>query len=241
LIHVEVQGRRESGFPERMFVYSYRIYDRYRRPVVSVAVLTDDQPEWRPDRFEYDRWGCSVGIRFLVAKLLDYQGQEEALERSANPFAAVVLAQLKALETRQEPQTRWQWKVRLVKGLYERGLSPEQVRQLFRLIDWMLALPEELDESFHEEIHRFQEERRMPYITSIERLAMKKGRAEGLQEGHVQGLQEGLAVALKAKFGTAGAKLARKVRAVREVEQLRALAKALERAETVDEIRPLLP
>src|SRR5713226_4085684 len=27
LIHVEVQARRERGFPERMFVYSYRIYD----------------------------------------------------------------------------------------------------------------------------------------------------------------------------------------------------------------------
>jgi hypothetical protein len=40
LIHVEVQGQREQGFPERMFVYSYRIYDRYRRPVVSLAVLT---------------------------------------------------------------------------------------------------------------------------------------------------------------------------------------------------------
>src|SRR5207249_2926415 len=32
LIHIEVQGKKEKAFPERMFVYSYRIYDRYRRP-----------------------------------------------------------------------------------------------------------------------------------------------------------------------------------------------------------------
>ncbi|HEV3257371.1 MAG TPA: hypothetical protein VG013_10860, partial [Gemmataceae bacterium] len=244
LIHIEVQGRRERAFPERMFVYSYRIYDRYRRPVVSLAVLCDDQPDWRPERFEYNMWGCSVGIRFLVAKLLDYREQAEALERSPNPFAAVVLAQLKALETRQAPQSRWQWKVRLVKGLYERGLSAEQVRQLCRLIDWMLALPEELEESFHEEIHRFEEERRMPYVTSFERLAMKKGLQEGLQkgreEGLVQGLQEGMAVALEGRFGAAGVRLMRKVRAVREVERLRALAKALKSAKTLDEVRSLL-
>jgi hypothetical protein len=39
LVHIEVQGQREKAFPERMFIYSYRLYDRYRRPVVSLAVL----------------------------------------------------------------------------------------------------------------------------------------------------------------------------------------------------------
>lgn len=45
LIHIEVQGKREKSFPERMFVYSYRIYDRYRRPVLSIALLCDDSFE----------------------------------------------------------------------------------------------------------------------------------------------------------------------------------------------------
>ncbi|MBI3469088.1 MAG: hypothetical protein HY000_39290 [Planctomycetes bacterium] len=248
LIHVEVQGRRERDFAERMFVYSYRVYDRYRRPVVSLAVLCDDQPQWRPDHFEYNVWGCSVGIRFLVAKLLDYQEDVAALERSANPFAAVVLAQLKALETRQAPPQRWQWKVRLIKGLYERGLSAQQIRQLFRLIDWMLVLPEELEQSFREEIHRFEEERRMPYVTSVERLARQEGRQEGWQEGRqegrqeglIEGLHEGIAVALDAKLGAAGRKLLRKVRSVHDVVRLRTVARVLKTAKTVDDIRSLL-
>src|SRR5262249_55972622 len=126
LVHIEVQGRREPAFPERMFVYSYRIYDLYRRPVVSLAVLCDEQPGWRPDHFEYNLWGCQVGLRFPVVKLVDYRQNEAALEQSANPFAVVVLAQLKVLETRQAPATRWQWKLRLVKGLYDRGLKREQ-------------------------------------------------------------------------------------------------------------------
>jgi hypothetical protein len=51
LIHIEVQGKQEKAFPERMFVYSYRIYDRYRHPVLSLAVLFYNNPNWWPDRF----------------------------------------------------------------------------------------------------------------------------------------------------------------------------------------------
>src|SRR5262249_29846936 len=35
LIHVEVQGQPEADFPERMYVYNYRAFDRYARQVVS--------------------------------------------------------------------------------------------------------------------------------------------------------------------------------------------------------------
>lgn len=39
LIHIEVQGRPPRGFNERMYIYHYRIFDRYRVPVMSLAVV----------------------------------------------------------------------------------------------------------------------------------------------------------------------------------------------------------
>src|SRR5262249_13707694 len=57
LIHVEVQSWREDDFARRMYVYNYRIFDRYDREVVSLAILADDNPTWRPSRFGYGRWG----------------------------------------------------------------------------------------------------------------------------------------------------------------------------------------
>ncbi len=41
-----------------------------RRPVVSLAVLCDDQPKWRPHHFQYNIWDCTLGIRFSVVNLL---------------------------------------------------------------------------------------------------------------------------------------------------------------------------
>jgi hypothetical protein len=236
LIHIEIQGKREEDFPERMFVYGYRIYDRYRRPVVSLAVPCDDSPSWRPDRFEVGQWGSALGIRFLIAKLLDYRGREEELERDRNPFAAVVLAQLKVLKTQSNPGERWRWKVRLVKGLYDRGLTAQQVRELFRLLDWMVQLPQELEQRFHEEIERFEEERRMPYVTSIERLALQRG----LEEGGRKVLVEEITQALETRFGAAGKRLVPKVRALTALDKLRALNRVAWAAETLEEVKAQL-
>jgi hypothetical protein len=43
LVHVHVQGREEEDFSRRMFIYHARLVDRYDRPVVSLAILTDGQ------------------------------------------------------------------------------------------------------------------------------------------------------------------------------------------------------
>jgi hypothetical protein len=171
-----------------------------------------------------------------MVKLIDYRRDEAAVEKSANPFAAVILAQLKVIETRHAPATRWQWKLRLVKGLYDRGLNREQVRQLFRVIDWMLALPPELEQSFRTDLQRFEEARRMPYVTSVERLA----REEGEKEGVAKGLQIAIVKVLERKFNKVPAKHIRKVRSVHETEQLSALLQAATDARSLDEVLSLL-
>ncbi len=175
LVHVEVQSQEDPDFATRMYVYNYRLFDRYHRQVASLAVLADKDPNWRPDRFGYSLWGSTVQFQFPVVKLQDWADRIEELERDANPFAAVVLAHLKAIETRHDLQSRQAWKVRLIKGLYERGFDREDIRKLFRLIDWLMDLPEEFSEQFWDAIAQFEKERSMPYITSVERIGLSKG------------------------------------------------------------------
>jgi len=249
LIHIEVQGQAQAAFPQRMFVYNVRAFDRYNRAVVSLAVMTDDQPAWREDHFEYGRWGGRTRLDFLPVKLLDFRGQESVLERDQNPFAQVVLAHLEALATRQDPIGRRRYKVQLVKGLYGRGWAAEEVRQLFRLIDWMMDLPPEQAEGFREEISQWEAERGMPYLSSIERWGLEKGLEQGLKQGLKQGLEEGrleeiqhsIATSLQVKFGAPGKRLASKLRKINDLEQLRSLFQAILEAQTLPEIRRLLP
>ena len=193
LIHVEIQTQRDEAFPERMFVYHYRLYDRTRQPLLSLAVLGDEQAAWRPRRFGYKLYGCEVSMDFPTVKLLDYAGNLSALEAVANPFAPLVLAHLKTLETRGDSAARYNWKFRVIRGLYERGFRPEQVCQLFRLIDWMMDLPVELEQQLQQALLRLEEEKHMPYVTSIERFAEQRGREVGLAEGEQRGREVGLA------------------------------------------------
>ena len=145
LIHIEVQGEPDADFSERMFVYHYRLYDRYRQPIVSIAVLGDEQPNWRPGPYQKALWDCEVVLRFPVVKLIDYTDRWTELEDSANPFATLVMAHLQTKATRHDPQSRLAWKLRLVKRLYEKGYARDDVLELFRFIDWLLALPLEYE------------------------------------------------------------------------------------------------
>ena len=120
-VHLEVQGDMQAAFVERMFVYHYRLYDRYRKPIASLAVLADDQEHWQPESFSYEVFGCQLGLRFPVAKLLDWAASEARLADSSNPFAVVTLAHLATRATRNDATARYAAKWTLVQGLYRRG------------------------------------------------------------------------------------------------------------------------
>lgn len=241
LVHVEVQSQRDAAFTERMYVYNYRLFDRYRRRVASLAVLGDERAGWRPERFGYELWGSRVSLEFPVVKLLDYRARWGELEGSENPFATVVMAHLKAQETRKDTEGRKRWKLYLIRRLYERGYRRDDVVQLFRFIDWVLRLPEEVEEMVWQEVRTYEEARRKPYVTSVERIGFRKGVQQGIQQGVQQGVRQGLLsgikVGLKLRFGAEGLRLLPEIHKIEDVDVLQAIQEGLETVETVEELR----
>ena len=189
LVHLEVQSQRDAEFTRRMFVYFYRIRDKYNKRVVSLAILGDGEPNWRPDRYKESAFGCQFEFKFPVVKLLDFADDFNSLERSTNPFALVILAHLMTMQTAADPLDRCRWKMRLLRPLYERGLSADEVRKLFRVLDWMMQLPKDIELEFRQQLEQYEQEKHMPYITSIERMAIEKGQEKGLLAGRIQMLQ----------------------------------------------------
>jgi hypothetical protein len=69
---------------------------------------------------------------------------------------------------------REQWKWNLTRLLYEKGYNRKQITDLYKVIDAMMALSEELQLSFEEKLATYQEQRKMPLLTNIERRTIEK-------------------------------------------------------------------
>ena len=237
LIHIEVQSQSKSDFAERMFTYNYRLRDLFKRPVASFAILSDDTASWRPQRFESALWGCNTSFEFRTVKLLDYKQESDNLLNSDSPFAIVVVAHLKTLETNRDPLSRKRWKLRLVKLLYQRGYDRADVIKLLRFIDWLLTLPKALEDDFWRELKIYQEETDMPYVTSLERFAKEEGWEEGREEGLKEGLKRSIRMGLKLRFGSSGVQLMPEIEKIGDHETLERVEAGIEDGLSIDELQ----
>jgi hypothetical protein len=204
-----VQGSREKKgiFPERTYIYNYRIYDKNIDRVVkviSVAILTDEDENYRPDEYLVRQWGFELRMKIPMVKIIDFKNKKELrekLETSTNPMAMVVKAQLKRYElkkadNKKKSTVKWE----LIRQCYESRYSKEDIRVLLKFIDWLISLPEGLNKQLSKKIEKLEEDYKMPYVTSWERIAKK----EGVKIGEERGVR-------KEKIETAGRLLKRGV------------------------------
>jgi len=191
LIHIEIQGYEEKEFPKRMFVYNYRIFDKFQKEVISLALLTDDNPNFQPGKYEHSRWGFKMLCQYPMVKIIDYRERLAELEARVNPFAIIIRAYLKTLETAGNVKERYSWKKRFLLELYQSGMKRETILAIQKFIDWIMGLPDELEEKINQETEII-EVRTMPYMLSADRIDRKKG------------LVQGIIAILQIKFGEAG-------------------------------------
>ena len=64
-----------------------------------------------------------------------------------------------------------------MRNLYDVGYNADEVREVFRLIDWMMHLREDLSRKLQVELTDLEESLSMPYVTSVERIAEERGEA----------------------------------------------------------------
>ena len=112
-------------------------------------------------------------LKFPVCKLIDRLDSDWRDDCSLPVLLA--RAQIDALRTAGDALGRYRAKRNLVLGLYELGYNEEQVREIFLLVDWMMHLRVDLEKQLTREIVEFEEARKMPYITSVERFAEARG------------------------------------------------------------------
>ena len=197
-IHIEIQGKKDPELMLRIYIYNYRIFDKYKDKnieVISLAVLTDEDEKYRPDEYSVKRCGFELRLKIPIVKIIDYQIKKELIEKlesSTSPMAMVVKAQLRSFEAkRNNSNEKFNIKKNLIRQCLERGYTRKQIESLIKFIDWIITLPEGLENQLSDEISKIEEEHKMAYVTSWERIAEKRGRLEGKKEGKIEGKIEG--------------------------------------------------
>lgn len=215
LLHIEVQAQPDDELPLRLYQYHHRLVDRYGQRCATLVIFADEEEGWHPRRFVSELWGCRIAFEFPTCKLVELAGRVD-LQTSPNVAAVVIAAHLAAQRARGDVEARMEWKWTLTRRLYELGLEKRDVQELFRLIDWLIRLPDEKEVEFRQKVTEYEEQNAMPHITSIERLSRQEGRREGRQEA----LQEAVLETLEVRFGTVPDGLREVVETVSDIDHL---------------------
>lgn len=188
LIHIEVQHGPDKHFAERMFVYFYRIYDKYKASVEPIAVFTGgDVPPKPANAYISNGIVRQLKYEYAVYKVKDQKEADKiaTLEQSNNPFALVTLACLYVMKTKvtdydkknnrvaKKQQQRLLFKLRLMRLLHQKGYDRKTIESLFSFIRYVVALPDELEINFIEEI----KEKYIKKYTNMESLLSPEDKA----------------------------------------------------------------
>jgi flagellar biosynthesis/type III secretory pathway protein FliH len=116
-----------------------------------------------------------------------------------------------------------------------------------------MVLPEDLGRRFDNTMAEFEEEKRMTYISSTERRALKRGMEQGIEQGMEQGIQQGIQQGMEkaalqsrretlldilaVRFGNVPESLLRVIDGVAEVSRLKQLLRSAATAGSLTEFQ----
>ena len=175
LFHIEIASQEYVDLARTMYQYNHRLEDRFGLPVLSVAVLADDQAAWRPHAFERNVLGCKLRFEFPTCKLLDFRLRWAELEAHPHPAAIIIMAHLRALESRKDMHQRSTFRRELTKLAYEKGFDKKIVLEITRQLDWLLALPQELSLAHRQWVVEYEKEKAMPFVSIFESASRQEG------------------------------------------------------------------
>ncbi|MFM6070668.1 MAG: DUF4351 domain-containing protein, partial [Dolichospermum sp.] len=110
--------------------------------------------------------------------------------------------------------------------LYDLGLQEQDIRNLYRFIDWVMILPKPLENQLWSEYKQFEQERTMRYVTTGERVGYERGIEEGRQEGRQEGERLVILKLLKKRLGELSPETTQRIQSL-SVNQLENLSEAL--------------
>jgi hypothetical protein len=99
-----------------------------------------------------DQFGTSLTLQYNTYSVAEQK--EEDLMASDNPFALVILSNLYVIQSKGNPQKRFELKKKLLEHLKVKGISLDRFRNILNFALYLVKLTPELDDRFHELTHQ---------------------------------------------------------------------------------------
>src|SRR5262249_20116958 len=167
--HFEAQMAKDLELPWRMFKYGRRAGEHFNQPVGRFAILGDDDADWKPNSYREGVLGCEDTFTFRVVKLSEWRSRLGELESGGNLFGLFLCAHLETMATRGEVPRRQDAKFRILANLMRRDLTEVEFRRWYRLIDWILKLPEDANRAVWLRLEQLKEPKPMSHVTFAEK------------------------------------------------------------------------
>ncbi|ADI25688.1 Rpn family recombination-promoting nuclease/putative transposase [Geobacillus sp. C56-T3] len=189
IVHVEHQSYTQRTFPERMFLYFSRLFQKYRRRILPIAIFSYDEQYDEPSSLVMQFPFLTVlDFRFLTVELRKQPWR--AYIRHANPVAAALLSKMGYNE-----DEKVEVKKEFLRMLVRLELDEAKQRLLFGFFETYLRLSEEEEAKLRNEVSQMETKeakRVMELIVSYEQRGMEKGIQKGIELGIKQGMKQGM-------------------------------------------------
>ncbi|BBW95171.1 Rpn family recombination-promoting nuclease/putative transposase [Geobacillus icigianus] len=188
IVHVEHQSYAQQTFPERMFLYFSRLFQKYRRRIVPIAIFSYDESRDEPSSWRIQFPFLTVlDFRYLTVELRKLPWR--AYIRHDNPVAAALISKMG-----YNKEEKVEVKKEFLRMLVRLELDEAKQRLLFGFFETYLRLSAEEEAKLRNEVSQMETKEAkqvMELIISYEQRGMEKGIEKGIEQGIKQGMKQG--------------------------------------------------
>ena len=183
IIHVEPQSYGQPEFHERMYHYFSLLYNRYRKPILPIAIFSYDQKRNEQNQFTVSfPFFHVLSFQFLMLELrkMDWR----SYIHTNNPVAAALLSKMGYTE-----KEKVQVKKEFLRMLVKMELNPAKAELVNGFFETYLSLNESEEEYLMEEIKQLdqQEAEQIFKLPNSWREKGKKKESEGIKKESKKG------------------------------------------------------
>ena len=196
LVHIEVQGYYDKHFAERMFTYYYRIYDRYRKEIMALAIFTDNSSTFQPSEFNLTFLNTKLKYQFDTYKLYTKK-VNDFYKQKDNPFSIIMETAWCELHNKGSIDELHN-KTEIARKLFNKGFDKRAIEKLLNFLRYYFRLQDSKKERiFESRLDNFTSLSNTIITMGLEEAILADVKRQGVEQGVEQGIEQGIEKGIK--------------------------------------------